>query len=62
MSKQNLRRGVNEPFPIETTDPTDGTVLAWSRDYADVAPLKGVMNGSGEHCLEVNIDVLPIAD
>ena len=49
-------------------DPTNGTlpgeqhpVLAWGRDYADVAPLKGVMNGGGEHHLEVNVDVLPVA-
>lgn len=49
-------------------DPTNGTVpgeqhpvLAWGRDYADVAPLKGVMNGGGEHRLEVNVDVLPVA-
>ncbi|WP_235039974.1 transglutaminase family protein [Vreelandella profundi] len=49
-------------------DPTNGTVpgeqhpvLAWGRDYADVAPLKGVMNGGGEHRLEVNVDVLPAA-
>ncbi|MDN7132916.1 transglutaminase family protein [Halomonas sp. MC140] len=49
-------------------DPTNGSVpgeqhpvLAWGRDYADVAPLKGVMNGGGEHRLEVNVDVLPAA-
>ncbi|GEN27194.1 hypothetical protein HVA01_08400 [Halovibrio variabilis] len=47
-------------------DPTNGTVageqhpvLAWGRDYADVAPLKGVMNGGGEHRLEVEVDVRP---
>ncbi|MBR9903940.1 MAG: transglutaminase family protein [Gammaproteobacteria bacterium] len=49
-------------------DPTNGTVageqhpvLAWGRDYADVAPLKGVMNGGGEHQLEVEVDVMPQA-
>lgn len=49
-------------------DPTNGTVageqhpvLAWGRDYADVAPLKGVMNGGGEHQLEVEVDVMPLA-
>ncbi|MEA2117225.1 transglutaminase family protein [Halovibrio sp. HP20-50] len=48
-------------------DPTNGTVageqhpvLAWGRDYADVAPLKGVMNGGGEHHLEVEVDVMPL--
>ena len=49
-------------------DPTNGSVageqhpvLAWGRDYADVAPLKGVMNGGGEHRLEVEVDVMPQA-
>ena len=49
-------------------DPTNGSVageqhpvLAWGRDYADVAPLKGVMNGGGEHRLEVEVDVMPLA-
>lgn len=49
-------------------DPTNGTVageqhpvLAWGRDYADVAPLKGVMNGGGEHRLKVEVDVMPLA-
>lgn len=47
-------------------DPTNGSlpgeqhpVLGWGRDYADVAPLKGVMNGGGEHMLEVEVDVIP---
>ena len=50
-------------------DPTNGTVageqhpvLAWGRDYADVAPLKGVMNGGGDHRLEVEVDVMPLTD
>lgn len=49
-------------------DPTNGTVageqhpvLGWGRDYADVAPLKGVMNGGGDHQLEVEVDVMPLA-
>ncbi|WP_339886186.1 transglutaminase family protein [Vreelandella maris] len=49
-------------------DPTNGSVageqhpvLAWGCDYADVAPLKGVMNGGGEHHLEVEVDVMPLA-
>ncbi|MGQ7261640.1 transglutaminase family protein [Vreelandella sp. V005] len=49
-------------------DPTNGAVageqhpvLAWGRDYADVAPLKGVMNGGGDHRLEVEVDVMPLA-
>jgi len=47
-------------------DPTNGSlageqhpVLAWGRDYADVTPLKGVMNGGGEHHMTVAVDVMP---
>ncbi|QJQ94691.1 MULTISPECIES: transglutaminase family protein [Halomonadaceae] len=47
-------------------DPTNGNlpgerhlVIGWGRDYADVAPLKGVMNGGGEHSLQVEVDVIP---
>jgi transglutaminase-like putative cysteine protease len=31
--------------------------LAWGRDYADVAPIKGVILGGGEHTVEVEVDV-----
>lgn len=48
-------------------DPTNGSLpeeryltLAWGRDYADVTPLKGVMNGGGAHELDVEVDVLPM--
>lgn len=34
--------------------------LAWGRDYGDVAPLKGVMSGSGSHTLAVAVDVIPL--
>jgi transglutaminase-like putative cysteine protease len=34
--------------------------LAYGRDYADVVPLKGVLQGLGEHLLEVAVDVMPI--
>jgi len=47
-------------------DPTNGSLpneryltLAWGRDYSDVTPLKGVMNGGGAHKLKVEVDVLP---
>lgn len=50
-------------------DPTNGTlaaeqhpVLAWGRDYTDVTPLKGVVNGGGQHALEVEVDVIPAAE
>jgi transglutaminase-like putative cysteine protease len=36
-------------------------VLAWGRDYSDVAPLKGVMSGGGKHSLKVSVDVAPQA-
>jgi transglutaminase-like putative cysteine protease len=46
-------------------DPTNAQIpaeqhitTAWGRDYADVAPLKGVIVGGGEqHKLEVSVDV-----
>ena len=45
-------------------DPTNGSptgeghlTLAWGRDYADVAPLKGVIVGGGQHRLEVGVTV-----
>jgi transglutaminase-like putative cysteine protease len=48
-------------------DPTNGNLandryltLAWGRDYGDVTPLKGVMNGGGAHELTVEVDVLPL--
>ncbi|WP_251976426.1 transglutaminase family protein [Salinicola avicenniae] len=48
-------------------DPTNGTwpderhlVLGWGRDYGDVPPLKGVMNGGGSHQLAVAVDVEPL--
>jgi transglutaminase-like putative cysteine protease len=31
--------------------------LAWGRDYADVAPVKGVVMGGGTHRLSVTVDV-----
>lgn len=50
-------------------DPTNGNlpgerhlILGWGRDYGDVPPLKGVMNGGGTHKLDVAVDVEPIDD
>jgi transglutaminase-like putative cysteine protease len=48
-------------------DPTNDLVasdqhvtLAWGRDYADVAPIKGVILGGGEHRVAVGVDVEPL--
>lgn len=48
-------------------DPTNNLVpnlrhirLAKGRDYGDVAPLKGVLYGGGEHQLTVSVDVCPL--
>lgn len=45
-------------------DPTNGVwpgtrhvVVAWGRDYSDVAPIKGVVLGAGQHELQVAVDV-----
>jgi transglutaminase-like putative cysteine protease len=49
-------------------DPTNDQVpsgrhvtLAWGRDYGDVAPIKGVVLGGGEHTMHVAVDVRPLA-
>jgi transglutaminase-like putative cysteine protease len=39
----------------------DHVVLALGRDYADVAPLDGVVFSSGEQRLAVTVNVTPIA-
>ncbi|WP_213999827.1 transglutaminase family protein [Arsukibacterium sp.] len=36
--------------------------VAFGRDYADVVPLKGLLQGNGEHTLTVAVDVAPLAD
>jgi len=35
-------------------------VLAWARDYSDVAPMKGVIISSGKHEMTVAVDVEPM--
>ena len=39
----------------------DHVVLAVGRDYADVAPIGGVMLGSGQQRLNTAVDVIPVA-
>ncbi|MDA1161463.1 MAG: transglutaminase family protein [Planctomycetota bacterium] len=48
-------------------DPTNDKVcgtghipIAWGRDYSDVAPIRGVFTGGGQHTLNVSVDVEPI--
>jgi len=49
-------------------DPTNNLVpstshitLAWGRDYNDVSPIRGVIQGGGQHELTVAVDVTPIS-
>ncbi len=48
--------------PTNDVAPTDGHVtVAWGRDYGDVSPLRGLILGGGEHKLQVEVDMEPIA-
>lgn len=45
-------------------DPTNNVVpgdqhitIGWGRDYADIAPMKGILLSSGKHSLQVSVDV-----
>lgn len=38
----------------------DHITLAWGRDYADVAPVRGVFVGGGQHRISVSVDVSPL--
>ncbi len=47
-------------------DPTNGVpvqddhiVVARGRDYGDVAPVDGIVSGSGKQRLKVEVDVIP---
>jgi transglutaminase-like putative cysteine protease len=47
--------------PTNNVRPGEGHVtVGWGRDYADVAPLNGVVSGGGDHVVEVGVDVIPI--
>lgn len=37
-------------------------VIAWGRDFGDVSPLRGVIQGGGEHTLKVGVTVMPQED
>jgi len=38
----------------------DHVTLSYGRDYGDVAPVRGVIRGGGEHLLEVAVTVAPL--
>jgi transglutaminase-like putative cysteine protease len=47
-------------------DPTNNLIpsashitVAWGRDYNDVSPIRGVIQGGGQHELTVSVDVPP---
>ena len=41
---------------------SDLITVAWARDYADVAPLKGILLGGRQQSLYVSVDVVPLSD
>lgn len=50
-------------------DPTNNLLVgnrhitvAWGRDYSDVSPIRGIIIGSGEHSMEVAVDVIPVPE
>lgn len=44
--------------PTNNVLPTDQHItIGWGRDYADIAPLKGIILSSGLHKLSVSVDV-----
>ncbi|MES1216276.1 MAG: transglutaminase family protein [Bacteroidota bacterium] len=44
--------------PTNNQVPSDQHItIGWGRDYADIAPLKGVILSSGKHNLRVSVDV-----
>jgi transglutaminase-like putative cysteine protease len=48
--------------PTNNLMPEEGHItLGWGRDYGDVAPINGIVNGGGEHLIEVAVDVIPVA-
>lgn len=47
--------------PTNNVEPRDGHLtVAWGRDYGDVAPVKGLTVGGGEHKLDVEVHVKAI--
>jgi transglutaminase-like putative cysteine protease len=55
------------PFGWVDFDPTNDMLpssehitVGWGRDYADVAPIHGIITGGSEHDVEVGVDVTPL--
>lgn len=47
--------------PTNDIEPGERHVtVAWGRDFSDVSPIRGVLVGSGEHVLQVSVDVEPM--
>ena len=40
----------------------DYVLVAWGRDFSDVSPLRGVLQGGGSHTLSVGVSVVPEPD
>jgi transglutaminase-like putative cysteine protease len=54
------------PYGWVDLDPTNNVIpgqghitVGWGRDYADVAPIHGIVTGGGDHLIEVGVDVAP---
>ena len=54
------------PYGWIDFDPTNNMLpssehitVAWGRDYADVAPIHGIITGGSDHEVDVAVDVLP---
>jgi len=56
------------PYGWIDFDPTNDVLpssehitVAWGRDYADVAPIHGIITGGSEHEVDVAVDVMPVS-
>lgn len=49
-----------DPTNNRTTD-QDYITVAWGRDYGEVSPIRGVLDGGGAHKLRISVDVCEMA-
>jgi transglutaminase-like putative cysteine protease len=49
----NNRSGLGSPGE-------DYVTLAWGRDYSDVSPVRGVIQGGNDHQVNVAVTVMPM--